>query len=143
MARLSQRELDYEVPSFRHPKWIDWKGWAEHETTAYLAVVDDRVVGYALTRLRNIWGMVDLKRNPYDWMSGPIRHEATRPCIDMVFVSVRYRGQGIAASLLRFVAESNGVPVDHIVHTYPLSEPGSRLVRGFSVNGRYLVAVGP
>ena len=141
LDRLAQRETDSDRPPFPYPHRSGLEDCNQYNTTAHLAITDGKAIGYALTRWRNIWGLVDAIQNPYAWMTEPIRHEERRLCIDMVFVSARYRGQGIATSLIRFVARSNSVPVDHLVHTYPLSEPGLRLAKKFSVDGRYLVAV--
>ena len=95
-----------------------------------------------ISTVRNIWGLLDVGDDPIHWVVEPIRHEVTRPCIDMVFVSACHRGKGIASSLIRFAADFNNVPVDHIVHTCPLSESGLWLAKKFTVDGRYLVAVG-
>jgi len=139
MADAARMEMKKDVASFEYPTRGPSEDWDKNRTVAYLAVRDGHAVGYLVTRLRSKWGVRNLNE-PFPAQGILLEeHEARRICLDLAFVANNHRRQGIGSSLIRFVADYNGVSIHGLVHVVPFTPAGRRLAERFSRDGRLFV----
>ena len=137
MARVAQMALGKSFASFALRSAEAKRDWESSRAIAYLAVRDDAVIGYLVSRVRTAWGVFDL--DDHEGEVTVTEHAQPRPCLDMVFVCGGFRRQGIATSLVEFAAIDQRIPTDKFLHLLPWSPDGRRFADRFSRDGRLLV----
>lgn len=137
MARVAQMGLGGSFASFNLTPVAARTDWETNHAIAYLAIRDDAVIGYLVTRARTRWGVVNLDDPEGEVML--TEHEQPRPCLDLAFVSGGFRRQGIATSLVELAAIDQGLPAGEFLHLLPWSPDGRAFAERFSGDRRLLV----
>jgi hypothetical protein len=128
-AQIAERETNDELPSFTVREGLD----PRHEPELAFRVVDNRVIGLIVTRLRPCThiGSLDafVHLDGLGWRPAKARRvpRLLRRTIDMIWVAKAHRrGGDIAWALVEAITGHCGIAVGDLAHSLPFTEAAVR-----------------